>query len=286
MSSLVSPSPDAPQRAWSASRADHGVRQPLSTFERWAAVFGYLIAVYKRTWRGSIIGRFLSPLFFLLSMGLGLGTLVDGQAGGIDGSPYLHFVVPAIVATQSMWVAMGESTYQVLGYIKWNMGYHAMLATPLGVRDILLGHLLSIVGHLAVATSIFMAVAALFGGFSSWWALLCLPIAVLTGMAFTIPIFAFTATQDGDSGFNILFRWIITPLMLFSGTFFPVDQLPVWMQPIAWATPLWHGVETCRQASMGQVEWMSFGGHLLVLVAFISVGWILAVRAFTKRLVR
>ena len=266
-------------------RAQHGIRQPLSTSERWFAVFGYLLTVYKRTWRGSIIGRFLSPLFFLLSMGVGLGALVDDRAGGVDGTPYLQFVVPAIVATQAMWVAMGESTYQVLGYIKWNMGYHAMLATPLGIRDILVGHLLSIVGHLTVATAIFMAVAALFGGFSSWWALLCLPIAVLTGMAFTVPIFAFTARQEGDSGFNILFRWVMTPLMLFSGTFFPVDQLPLWMQPVAWLTPLWHGVEASRQVATGQVDVLSLVLHLLVLVAFVAVGWVLAVRSFTKRLV-
>jgi len=266
-------------------RAQHGIRQPLSSSERWLAVFGYLLTVYKRTWRGSIIGRFLSPLFFLLSMGVGLGALVDDRAGGVDGTPYLQFVVPAIVATQAMWVAMGESTYQVLGYIKWNMGYHAMLATPLGVRDILVGHLLSIVGHLTVATAIFMAVAALFGGFSSWWALLCLTIAVLTGMAFTVPIFAFTARQEGDSGFNILFRWVMTPLMLFSGTFFPISQLPGWMQPLAWVTPLWHGVESSRQVATGQVDWPLLALHLLVLVAFVAVGWVLAVRSFTKRLV-
>lgn len=267
------------------SRARHGIRHPLSPGERILAMLGYFATVYKRTWRGSIIGRFLSPLFFLLSMGLGLGALVDDRSGGIDGAPYLHFVVPAIVATQAMWVAMGESTYQVLGYIKWNMAYHAMLATPLTVRDILAGHLLSVVGHLVTATSIFMAVAALFGGFSSWLALLCLPIAVLTGMAFTIPIFAFTATQEGDSGFNILFRWIMTPLMLFSGTFFPIEQLPIWMQPLAWATPLWHGVESSRQAATGTIEALPLAGHLLVLCVFIVVGWVLAEKSFTKRLV-
>jgi lipooligosaccharide transport system permease protein len=282
MASAVSAAPPAPVPG---RRGAHGTRPPMTTSERWLAVFDYLLTVYKRTWRGSIIGRFLSPLFFLLSMGLGLGALVDDRAGGVGGTSYLHFVVPAIVATQAMWVAMGESTYQVFGYIKWNMAYHGMLATPLGVRDILTGHLLSVVGHLTVATSIFMAVASLFGGFSSWWALACLPIAVLTGMAFTVPIFAFTARQEGDSGFNILFRWIMTPLMLFSGTFFPISQLPPWMQPLAWVTPLWHGVESSRQAATGQFEWPAFGLHLLVLVAFIAVGWVLAVKSFTKRLV-
>lgn len=268
-----------------ASRSAHGVRAPLSPAERVLGVLGYHAAVYRRTWRGSVISRVLSPLLFLLSMGIGLGALVDERAGGIDGSPYLHFVVPAIVATQAMWVAWGESSYQVLGYIKWNMGYHAQLATPIRVRDVLAGHFLAVSLHLVMATSIFMVVAALFGGFDSWWAVVCLPVAVLTGMAFTTPMFAFTATQEGDNGFNILFRWIITPLMLFSGTFFPVEQLPVWMQPVAWVTPLWHGVSACRAVSVGDVSWLPFTGHVLVLVAYAVVGWLLAERTFARRLV-
>jgi lipooligosaccharide transport system permease protein len=274
-----------PGGSLTASRAAHGVREPLSIADRVAAVFGYFLVVYRRTWRGSIIARFLSPLFFLLSMGIGLGSLVDHRVGGVGGMPYLKFVGPAIVATQSMWVAMGESTYQVLGYIKWNMGYHAMLASPLSVRDVLRGHFLAVATHIATATTIFMVVAALFGGFSSWWAVLCLPIAILTGMAFVTPIFAFTARQDGDGGFNILFRWVMTPLMLFSGTFFPVAQLPGWMQPVAWATPLWHGVEDCRAVASGSVSLAPFVGHLLVLVAYAAVGWWLAERSFTRRLV-
>lgn len=267
------------------SRADHGIRPPLSATERALAVFTYFLTVYRRTWRGSIIGRFLSPLFFLLAMGIGLGSLVDDRVGGVGGLPYLQFVVPAIVATQTMWVAMGESTYQVLGYIKWNMGYHAMLASPMSVRDVLRGHFLAVAAHLTTATAIFMAVASLFGGFGSVAAVLCLPIAILTGMAFTTPIFAFTARQEGDDGFNILFRWIVTPLMLFSGTFFPIEQLPGWMQPIAWVTPLWHGVEACRAVATGAEVGAPFFGHLLVLAVYAAGGWWLAEKSFARRLV-
>ena len=277
--------PQPVAQAAAQSRAAHGTREPLSRAERTLAVFGYFATVYKRTWRGSVIARFLSPLFFMLSMGIGLGHLVNSRAGGVDGLPYLQFVVPAIVATQTMWVAMGESTYQVLGYIKWNMGYHAMLASPMGVRDVLRGHFLAIATQLVFATSVFMVVAALFGGFSSWGALWCLPIAVLTGMAFVTPIFAFTARQEGDDGFNILFRWVMTPLMLFSGTFFPIAQLPGWMQPIAWVTPLWHGVESCRMVSTGTVSWGLLAAHLAVLLAYAAVGWRLAERSFARRLV-
>ncbi|WP_162257547.1 ABC transporter permease [Phycicoccus sp. Soil802] len=283
---MATPLPsDAGTDAGVRSRARPGPRQPLSTAERMLAVFSYFLTVYRRTWRGSIIGRFLSPLFFLLAMGVGLGSLVNDRVGGVDGLPYLQFVVPAIVATQTMWVAMGESTYQVLGYIKWNMGYHAMLASPMSVRDVLRGHFLAVAAHLTTATTIFMGVAALFGGFRSVAAVFCLPIAILTGLAFTTPIFAFTARQEGDDGFNILFRWVVTPLMLFSGTFFPVEQFPGWMQPIAWVTPLWHGVEACRDVATGAVALGPFVGHVAVLAVYVAVGWWLAERSFAARLV-
>lgn len=268
-----------------SGRLAPGPRRPMPATERLAAVVAHHLTVYRRTWRGSIIGRFLSPLFFLLSMGLGLGSLVDERAGGVDGVPYLQFVVPGIVAMQAMWLAFGESTYAVLGYIKWNQMYAAMLSTPLRVTEVLGGHLAVVAFHLAVATTIFVAVAALFGAFASWWVLLAIPAAVLTGMAFSVPTFALSARLDNDNGFGILYRFVITPLMLFSGTFFPVDQLPVWLQPVAWVTPLWHGVELCRTAALGLAPGPGSLGHLTVLAAYVGVGWVLAHRAFSDRLV-
>jgi lipooligosaccharide transport system permease protein len=248
-------------------------------------VFASWVTAYQRTWRGSIFGRFLSPLLFLLSMGLGLGSLVDSSAGGVDGVPYLQFVVPGILAAQAMWVAMGESTYAVMGAIRWNRKYHAMLATPIGIEDVLLGHLTYVALQVTGATVIFLAVAALFGSFASWWVLLALPVTVLTGMAFAVPIFAFSATQETDSGFNILFRFIMTPLFLFSGVFFPIDQLPAFLRPVAWVTPLWHGVEANRSLALGSPEVASVLGHTAYLLIVIHIGALLARHAFTKRLV-
>jgi lipooligosaccharide transport system permease protein len=252
---------------------------------RWRPVFGSWLTAYKRTWRGSIFGRFLSPLMFLLSIGLGLGSLVNKSSGGVDGVPYLQFVVPGIVAAQSMWVAMGESTYPVMGAIRWNAKYLAMLATPVGIDDILFGHLLYVAMQITGATAIFIGVAALFGSFTSWWVLLCLPITVLTGMAFAVPVFAFSARQETDSGFNILFRFIMTPLFLFSGIFFPVSQLPALMRPIAWVMPLWHGVQADRSLALGSPDFAAIAAHAAYLLVVIAVGGWLARRAFTARLV-
>ena len=258
---------------------------PAPTSPSWRPVFGSWLTAYKRTWRGSIFGRFLSPLMFLLSLGVGLGSLVDKSTGGVDGVPYLKFVVPGILAAQAMWVAMGESTYPVMGAIRWNAKYHAMLATPVGIDDVLLGHLIYVAMQVTGATAIFIAMAALFGSFSSWWVLLCLPITVLTGMAFAVPVFAFSAKQETDGGFNILFRFIMTPLFLFSGIFFPVSQLPAFMRPIAWVMPLWHGVEANRSLALGSPELAVVAGHAAYLLAVIAFGGWLARRAFTKRLV-
>ncbi|MEO6791236.1 MAG: ABC transporter permease [Ornithinibacter sp.] len=267
-----------------SGRLRAGPRRALSAPERVGAVMGHHLLVYRRTWRGSIIGRFLSPLFFLLAMGVGLGSLVDERAGGVGGVSYLQFIVPGIIAMQAMFLAFTESTYAVMTYIKWNQMYAAMLATPLRVGEVLGGHLAVVGIHLLVATTIFVGVSALFGALVSWWALMAIPVGVLTGLAFAVPLFAFSAHIETDSAFSLVFRFLITPLMLFSGTFFPIDQLPGWMQPFAWVTPLWHGVELARTATLGLAPGAATIGHVVVLTAYVLVGWVLAKWAFTSRL--
>jgi lipooligosaccharide transport system permease protein len=267
----------------SASTTTHEATSPGPA--RWRPVFGSWLTAYRRTWRGSLFGRFLSPLMFLLSIGLGLGSLVDSSAGGVGGVPYLQYVVPGILAAQAMWVAMGESTYPVMGAIRWNAKYHAMLATPVGINDVLIGHLVYVTMQITGATAIFIGVAALFGSFSSWWVVLALPITVLTGMAFAVPVFAFSAKQETDGGFNILFRFIMTPLFLFSGVFFPVDRLPALLRPIAWVMPLWHGVEANRSLALGSPDFAGVLGNTAYLLVIIAIGALLAHRAFSRRLV-
>lgn len=265
-------------------RHRHGPRSPLRPAERVRAVAGYFLVVYSRTWKGSLFSRFVSPLLFLLAMGLGLGSLVDASSGGVDGVPYLAFVAPGMVAVQAMMVSVSESTYPVYGLFTWNRMYHSMLATPLTVTDLLLGHLAVVAAQGGIATAAFVLVAAVFGGFSSWWVLLALPVGVLVTLAFAVPLFGFTARAKGDSSFNVVYRLVVTPLMLFSGVFFPVDRLPFVLELLAWATPLWHGVELIRGAATGD-----FGAfdlvHLAVLLLFIGLGWVYALTGMTRKLV-
>lgn len=283
--SLVPPTSLPARPAPGASgRLAPGPRRPLGRGERVAAAMAHHVLVYRRTWRGSVISRFLSPLFFLAALGLGLGSLVDAGSGGVGQQSYLQFVVPGIIAYQGALLGFGDATYPVLGYIKWNRMYSATLATPLGVTDVLVGHLTVLAANLAVATAVFVAVAALFGAFASWWVLLAVPVGMLTGLAFAVPTFAVSATILTDNVFGVLYRFVLTPVLLFSGTFFPLEQLPGWLRPVAWVTPLWHGVVLARAAAAG--EWPGAVGlvHLGVIALFIGVGWVVAHRAFTRRL--
>lgn len=262
----------------------HGERDPLRPAERVGAVAGYFAVVYRRTWQGSLFSRFVSPMLFLLAMGLGLGSLVDGASGGVDGVPYIAFVAPGMVAVQAMMTAVSESTYPVYGLFTWNRMYHSMLATPLTVTDVLLGHLTVVAVQGGIATAAFVLVAALFGSFSSWWVLLALPVGVLVTLAFAVPLFGFTSRAKGDSSFNVVYRLVVTPLMLFSGVFFPVDRLPLVLELLAWITPLWHGVELTRSAGQGAFDAFDLV-HLTVLGLFVGLGWVYARTGMTRRLV-
>ena len=142
-----------------------------------------------------------------------------------------------------MQAAAFEATFPIMGGLTWQRTFHAMYATPISPRDIVLGNVAWIAIRLTLISTIFTIVMTLFGAAASPLIVLAIPAAVLTGLAFATPIAAFSATQRTPEKFNALFRFGITPLFLFSGTFFPISNLPPLLQPLAWLSPLWHGVE-------------------------------------------
>jgi lipooligosaccharide transport system permease protein len=252
-----------------------------------ARVFEHNVYVYRRTWRGTLFQTFLTPVLFLAAMGLGLGGLIDRQAGAaLGGVPYMVFLAPGLLAAQAMQTAAFENTFPVMAKTTWLKTYDAMLATPLRVRDLLLGDLGWSATRLAVVAAAFLAVMALFGAVRSPSALLAVPAAVLTGFAFAAPIFAFSATQRNVTLFNALFRFGITPLFLFSGTFFPVDRLPAIIQPVAYVTPLYHGVSLTRGLSLGTLDTTAGLIHVAVLAAFSIGGVVAGALTLRRRLVK
>jgi lipooligosaccharide transport system permease protein len=244
------------------------------------------LLVYRRTWRGSLFGSFLTPLLYLTAMGIGLSQLMArGGSDMLGGVPYLDFLGPGILASSCMQTASFESTYPIMGKISWRKNYEAILATPIEVHHLLIGELGWIAFRLTTMATVFMIVLTLFGIPRSPLALLAIPAAVLTGVAFAASIIAFAATRHNDSGFAALFRFIINPLFLFSGTFFPVSQLPDAVEWVAAATPLYHGVALVRGAVLDSMPstWPLHVAYLLVWVA--TTGYV-AYRLLRRRLVK
>jgi len=248
---------------------------------RAAAYWGYQ---YKRTWRSSVITSFLIPVLYLAAMGIALGSLIDKHSHGVGGVSYVAYLAPGLLAGTCMQIGTNDATYPVMGGIKWMRTYLAQLAAPLSVYDVLLGHLAWIAARLSIVVTIYLVVMAAFGVVYSPFAVFALPAAVLTGMAFAAPISAFAATQEKDSSFSTLYRFAIIPMFLFSGTFFPISQLPAWLQAVAYVTPLYHGVALCRDLTLGLVGWADLG-HAAYLGACVAIGYAAGRRTFAQRLV-
>ena len=168
--------------------------------------------------------------------------------------------------------------------MKWNRTYQAAVASPLRPGDVFHGHQLFVTMRLLMNCGMFLAVMAAFGTVRSAAVIAALPAAMLTGLAFGAPIEAWAITQNKDSGFAVVFRFVLIPLFLFSGTFFPVTQLPAWIRPVAYLTPLWHGVALCRGISLGTLTPGAALLHVGFLAAVTAAGLVIGRRTYERRL--
>jgi lipooligosaccharide transport system permease protein len=233
--------------------------------------------------RSALVGSIITPVLFLAAMGVGLGSIIKSDVGGVD---YLAFVGSGLMAATAMQVAANETTFPVMAGIKWIRFFHAIVASPISVEALVAGKLVWTALRLAAGSAIYLAALALFGAVESpATALLAIPSATLCGLAFGAPIAAFSSTQENDQWFTAGFRVVIMPLFLFSGTFFPVDQLPDALAAIARYTPLWHGVELTRGAILGRLDLGAGVLHVAYLSAFVVGGWLLSRRGFRRRMV-
>ncbi len=246
----------------------------------------YWLTVYKRTWKGSIVSSFVAPVFYVLAMGVLLGGFIEGDPDRLEGATsYLAFIVPGLVAAHAMQTAVGETTYPVMGAIKWHKTYFAQLATPLAPVHLAAGHLAFVLARLVTSCGVFMLVLVPFGVFESWWGpLLAFASQLLVGMVFATLVFGFSARLRSEEGFGVLFRLGVFPLFLFSGAFFPVANLGTVGEWAAKLTPLWHGVSLSRMFCIDQVDWSTAAVNAGVLVALLVVGWRWAVTGLTRRL--
>ena len=246
--------------------------------------------VWKRIWRGSVFSAFVAPVLYLAAMGVGLGDLIDKSSGNVQGVSYLVFVAPGLLAASLAMNAAGESLWPVLGGVKWVGSYHAAVSTPVESSDVYLGQLLWGVIRGTFNAAVFLVVATVMGGVDSVWGVLAIPAAVLGALAIAAPLSAWAVGRDDDASFALIMRLGIIPLFLFSGTFFPVSQLPNAIEWLAVFSPLWHAVELCRGATTGGAAGANTVAavvvHVVVLVVFVVVGARVGARAFRKVLTR
>lgn len=260
----------------------HPATTPLS---RTAAVAEWHARSNRRTWRATLSTAFLNPIFFLLSVGVLLGQLIDDDRARLGGLTYIEFVAPGLLAAMAMQLASNDGMWPIMAGIRWLRTYHAVLATPVGVVELVVGTMAWTAVRVLTAATIFTGVAAVGGAVNSPLAVLAPLAALLTGLAFNAPITAFAASLESaeDGWFPALNRFVLVPMFLFAGTFFPVSQLPDWLEPVAWATPLWHGVELCRMLTSGELSALALV-HVAYLAALIVVGAVVAVRFHRKAL--
>ncbi len=241
---------------------------------------------YRRVWRASAFSNFLNPVMYLTAMGVGLGSLVDeGTANGFGQGGYLWWLAPGMLAATGFLAGAGEGAFPVMAGTKWMKTWHSVLNTPVAPADIVLGLFTWIALRLVMICGIYGVVIILFGvGTPAGVALAVLP-ATLVGVAVAAPMAAFAARLEDDTGLATMFRFGVVPLFLFSGTFFPISQFPEYIRPLAYVTPLWHGVELTRAAAIGletHFPWWVNVGYLFV---WVLVGWRLADAQVEKRLV-
>jgi lipooligosaccharide transport system permease protein len=242
--------------------------------------------VFWRAWRWSLFLSVLSPVLFLSAMGLGIGTLVShGNPQAFGDVGYLAFFATGMLAATCMESGTFSATYPIMSKIRWQRNYDGMLTTPLSVRDLVVGELAWIALMLTLQVIPFFAIMVVFGVPFSPRGLLAIPAAILVGLAFSAPIIAYTATLETDESYSWLFRFVVTPLFLLSGTFFPIDGLPSWASAVANVSPLYHGIELVRGVTIYRLSAATAVWHVAFLAIVVIVFTRIAVHTMTRRLV-
>ena len=238
--------------------------------------------VYRRAWV-IIFSGFFEPLFYLFSIGIGIGELV-GDLTGPAGRPieYAAFVAPALLASSAMNGAIYESTFNIFFKLKYGKVYDAILSTPMKPADIAIGEITWSLGRGALYAGGFLIVMASMGLMPSFWGILALPAAVLIGFAFAACGMAATTFMKSWQDFDLV-NLIVLPLFLFSGTFYPLDVYPPLFQAFTRVSPLYHSVELIRSLTLGVFD-LSLLAHVGFLAAMGAFGAAVASRRLARML--
>ncbi len=258
----------------------------LSTVTAVRRLWPYWFTVTRRTWRGSVVSSFLTPLLYVFAMGVLLGGFIEGDPDRLEGATsYLAFIVPGLVAAHAMQTAVADTSWPVFSNFKWNKVYDSMVATPLTVRQVAVAHLGFVSLRVTATCAVFDLVVAPFGVYGSWWGpFAALAAQSLTGAAFATLMYGYACRIESDAAFGVVFRVGVFPLFLFSGAFFPISNLGAVGERIAQLTPLWHGVNLSRMFSLDHVDWSLAAINVAVLVLVLLLGARWAVTGLERRM--
>jgi ABC-type polysaccharide/polyol phosphate export permease len=247
--------------------------------------FQYWMMRYRRSWRSTIVISVANPLIFLVGLGIGLGHLINQHAGShvISGS-YAAFFAPGLLAASAMQTAFIEASHPVMSAAGQDGAYRSATTSPLTTVQILGGHLLFIAFRIVSSNAAFVVLLVAFGICRPWQALSLFAASVLVGIAFAAPIAAWAVQARRTESINNVFRFVIMPMYMFSGTFFATGTLPGWLRFLVEFTPLWHGTALCRSLASGSATLAGTVTHSLVLLTLTIGGLLVAQRTYARRL--
>lgn len=226
-------------------------------------VFGRNFRVFLKTWKANIMFNFIDPILYLWAMGFGLGVYITK----IHGIPYINFLAPGLIASSAMFSTTYEMTYDSFTRMSYHKTFHAMVATPVSMDDVVMGEIVYGTFKGVLYGTVFLFVTLLFGLVKSPLALLVpIPLAFMA-LAFSILSLLWTSVAPNYDSFGYFFTLLISPMFLFSGIFFPIETLPEGVRVLSWLTPLYHAVEVIRPLVLG-IPTMKVIGHLSWLAAF------------------
>jgi len=240
-----------------------GGRRSMGQVSGWQLVQRNLL-VYRKSWLVFLTG-FLEPVFYLFSIGIGVGQMIDGFELNGQVIDYAVFVAPGMLAASAMNGAILDATFGIFFKLKYDKLYDSVLATPMRTTDIATGEVTWCLLRSGVYSAGFLVVMAVMGLTTSWWAVLALPAALLTGFAFAGAGMALTTFMRSWQDFEFI-QLTILPMFLFSATFFPIDAYPAALRWVIEVTPLYRGVALCRELTTGVLSISSVWSVVYLLV--------------------
>ena len=255
---------------------------------RWGSVYVALARGREsfKWWAPMLAYGIGHPVLYLMSIGIGLGSLVSKNLGLVDGVPYLTFLAPALLMASALQAAVDETSFTVLQGFEWEKGFYAMNQTSVASKQIATGLMLYAAFRVLMNSIIYAVILALFGALG-WEAIPGqLLIAMFVGVSFGFVMLTYASFIAGEGDWLVLaMRFIIAPMFMFSGTFYQLENMPSLVQNLAWISPLWHGTELARSLSYGSSDPYTFW-HIAILAAIGITAGLIVYPQFVRRMAR